>query len=129
MEVASLACFCAIHNHGFDMLFSFSAIVQHTPCRPIGFSILKAGLNKSVLLSVYSSGATRESHANPSHGMNFWCYIWRYFCYFFCQQPKKGQLCGLQLHGFDKFQLKHLRLPVLCKCTSWLLLMFYCVHV
>ncbi|KAH7517167.1 hypothetical protein FEM48_Zijuj09G0033700 [Ziziphus jujuba var. spinosa] len=67
LEVALLACFCAIHNHGFEMLFSFSAIVQHTPSRPIGFSILKAGLNKSVLLSVYASPATKYSHDNPSY--------------------------------------------------------------
>ncbi|XP_035538685.1 piezo-type mechanosensitive ion channel homolog isoform X2 [Juglans regia] len=67
LEIALLACFCAIHNHGFEMLFSFSAIVQHTPCLPIGFSILKAGLNKSVLLSVYSSSATKYSHDNPSY--------------------------------------------------------------
>lgn len=68
IEIALLACFCAIHNHGFEMLFSFSAIVQHTPCRPVGFSILKAGLNKSVLLSVYASATTKYSHDNPSHG-------------------------------------------------------------
>ncbi|XP_062143961.1 piezo-type mechanosensitive ion channel homolog [Alnus glutinosa] len=66
LEVALLACFCAIHNHGFEMLFSFSAILQHTPSLPIGFSILKAGLNKSVLLSVYSS-TTKYSHDNPSY--------------------------------------------------------------
>ncbi|CAA0832071.1 Piezo-type mechanosensitive ion channel homolog [Striga hermonthica] len=67
MEIALLACFCAIHNHGFDMLFSFSAIVQHTPCPPIGFSILKAGLNKSVLLSVYATSNTRDDCENRSH--------------------------------------------------------------
>ncbi|KAF8392505.1 hypothetical protein HHK36_022847 [Tetracentron sinense] len=65
LKIAVLACFCAVHNHGFEMLFSFSAIVQHTPCPPIGFSILKAGLNKSVLLSVYSS-TVRESQSNDS---------------------------------------------------------------
>ncbi|KAK9292746.1 hypothetical protein L1049_020726 [Liquidambar formosana] len=63
LKIAILACFCAIHNHGFEMLFSFSAIVQHTPCPPVGFSILKAGLNKSVLLSVYTS-SSRESQCN-----------------------------------------------------------------
>ncbi|KAM4074276.1 hypothetical protein ACB094_10G082400 [Castanea mollissima] len=67
LEVALLACFCAIHNHGFEMLFSFSAIVQHTPSLPVGFSILKAGLNKSVLLSVYASSTTKYSHDNPSY--------------------------------------------------------------
>ncbi|XP_030947959.1 piezo-type mechanosensitive ion channel homolog isoform X1 [Quercus lobata] len=67
LEVALLACFCAIHNHGFEMLFSFSAIVQRTPSLPVGFSILKAGLNKSVLLSVYASSATKYSHDNPSY--------------------------------------------------------------
>ncbi|KAK3193919.1 hypothetical protein Dsin_025229 [Dipteronia sinensis] len=67
LEIAFLACFCAIHNHGFDMLFSFSAIVQHTPSHPVGFSILKAGLNKSVLLSVYASSTTNYSRDNPSY--------------------------------------------------------------
>ncbi|KAJ4842906.1 hypothetical protein Tsubulata_023830 [Turnera subulata] len=67
LEVALLACFCAIHNHGFEMLFSFSAIVQHTPSPPVGFSILKAGLSKSVLLSVYSSSTKIDSHANPTY--------------------------------------------------------------
>ncbi|KAI5316045.1 hypothetical protein L3X38_045221 [Prunus dulcis] len=67
LKIALLACFCAIHNHGFEMLFSFSAIVQHTPSRPVGFSILKAGLNKSVLLSVYASSAIKYSHDNPSY--------------------------------------------------------------
>ncbi|KAL4572075.1 hypothetical protein LXL04_018844 [Taraxacum kok-saghyz] len=65
LEIALLACFCAIHKHGYKMLFSFSAIVQHTPYPPVGFSILKAGLNKSVLLSVYASG-TRNGDDTPS---------------------------------------------------------------
>ena len=69
LKIALLACFCAIHNHGFEMLFSFSAIVQHTPSAPIGFSILKAGLNKSVLLSVYASSTTRYGHDNSSYGI------------------------------------------------------------
>ncbi|CAL5441989.1 unnamed protein product [Camellia sinensis] len=56
-----------IHNHGFEMLFSFSAIVQHAPCLPFGFSILKAGLNKSVLLSVYASSTIRDSHTDGSY--------------------------------------------------------------
>lgn len=67
LEIALLACFCAVHNHGFEVLFSFSAIVQHTPSPPVGFGILKAGFSKSVLLSVYSSRAARYSHDNPSH--------------------------------------------------------------
>ena len=70
VEIALLACFCAIHNHGFEMLVSFSAIIQNTPCRPVGFTILKAGLNKSVLLSVYSSRTTSGIHGNPSNGIN-----------------------------------------------------------
>ncbi|EEF37638.1 conserved hypothetical protein [Ricinus communis] len=67
LEIALLACFCAIHNHGFEMLFSFSAIVQHTPSPPVGFSILKAGLNKSVLLSVYASPTAKYSHDHHSY--------------------------------------------------------------
>ena len=69
LEIALLGCFCAVHNHGFDMLFSFSAIVQHTPSPPIGFSILKAGLNKSVLLSVYASSTAAYSRDNHSYGI------------------------------------------------------------
>ncbi|CAN6452751.1 unnamed protein product [Victoria cruziana] len=60
-KIVVLLCFCAIQNHGFKMLFSFSAILQHTSHPPIGFSILKAGLSKSVLLSVYSSPTARDS--------------------------------------------------------------------
>ncbi|KAF4395791.1 hypothetical protein F8388_018065 [Cannabis sativa] len=59
LPMALLACFCSIHNHGFDMVFSFSAIVQRAPYPPVGFSILRAGLIKSVLLSLSSS---REYH-------------------------------------------------------------------
>ncbi|XP_017252550.1 piezo-type mechanosensitive ion channel homolog isoform X2 [Daucus carota subsp. sativus] len=70
VKIAVLACFCAIHNHGFEMLLSFSAFVQNTPCRPVGYTILKAGLNKSVLLSIFSSRATRGIHVNPSNGVN-----------------------------------------------------------
>ncbi|XP_030552431.1 piezo-type mechanosensitive ion channel homolog isoform X1 [Rhodamnia argentea] len=66
LEIALLACFCAIHNHGFDMLFSFSAVVQHSPSTPIGFGILKAGLSKSVLLSVYASRNARCTQGNAS---------------------------------------------------------------
>ncbi|KZV41711.1 hypothetical protein F511_32842 [Dorcoceras hygrometricum] len=66
LQIALLACFCAIHNRGFEMLFSFSAIVRHTPCHPIGFSILRAGLNKSVLLSVYASSNIRDNCENSS---------------------------------------------------------------
>ncbi|XP_022960461.1 piezo-type mechanosensitive ion channel homolog isoform X1 [Cucurbita moschata] len=67
LEIALLACFCSIHNHGFEMLFSFSAVVQHTPSPPVGFSILRAGLNKSVLLSVYTATSNNYCHDNPSH--------------------------------------------------------------
>ena len=70
LEIALLACFCTIHNHGFEMLFSFSAIVEHTPSPPVGFSILRAGLNKSVLLSVYTATTSNYCHDNPSHGMS-----------------------------------------------------------
>ncbi|KAL2323587.1 hypothetical protein Fmac_027966 [Flemingia macrophylla] len=75
LEVALLACFCAIHNHGFEMLFSFSAIVQHAPSPPVGFSILKAGLNKSVLLSVYASSAVRNSNESFSYERRIASYL------------------------------------------------------
>ncbi|XP_027936634.1 piezo-type mechanosensitive ion channel homolog isoform X1 [Vigna unguiculata] len=75
LEVALLACFCAIHNYGFEMLFSFSAIIQHAPSPPIGFGILKAGLNKSVLLSVYSSSSVRNSDESFSHERRIASYL------------------------------------------------------
>ncbi|XP_051132241.1 piezo-type mechanosensitive ion channel homolog isoform X2 [Andrographis paniculata] len=75
LEIALLACFCAIHNHGFEMLFSFSAIVQHTPSPPVGFSILKAGLNKSVLLSVYATSNTRDNLENHHHERRIALYL------------------------------------------------------
>ncbi|XP_020526921.1 piezo-type mechanosensitive ion channel homolog isoform X2 [Amborella trichopoda] len=61
LKIAALMIFCAVQNHGFKILSSFSAIVQHTPHPPIGFSILKAGLNKSVLLYVYASSTARNN--------------------------------------------------------------------
>ncbi|KAL6884653.1 hypothetical protein ACP4OV_010589 [Aristida adscensionis] len=63
IEIGSIVCFCAVHSHGFKMLFSLSAVLRHTPSPPVGFSILKAGLNKSVLLSVYSSQSSRNGRA------------------------------------------------------------------
>lgn len=69
--MALLACLCAVHNHGSEMLFSFSAIVEHAPFLPVGFGILKAGLNKSVLLSVYASPAIRDGHNDSSYGMSY----------------------------------------------------------
>ena len=69
LPMALLACFCSIHNHGFDMIFSFSAIVQRAPYPPIGFSILRAGLIKSVLLSVYTFGSRENNQINSSHGI------------------------------------------------------------
>ncbi|KAK3164410.1 hypothetical protein QOZ80_1AG0017640 [Eleusine coracana subsp. coracana] len=63
IEIGSIVCFCAVHSHGFKMLFSLSAVLRHTPCPPVGFTILKAGLNKSVLLSVYSSQNSRDGQA------------------------------------------------------------------
>ena len=74
LEIALLACYCAIHNNGFDMLFSFSAFVQHTPYPPIGFSVLKAGLNKSVLLSVYCSSSDGDSNSGTSGMLISTCY-------------------------------------------------------
>ncbi|XP_074268978.1 piezo-type mechanosensitive ion channel homolog isoform X2 [Silene latifolia] len=74
-ETALLACFCAVHNHGFEMLFSFSAVVQHTPCHPVGFSVLKAGLNKSVLMSVYSSSSSGDNSNGPSQERRISSYL------------------------------------------------------
>ncbi|XP_047333858.1 piezo-type mechanosensitive ion channel homolog [Impatiens glandulifera] len=75
LEIALLACLCAIHNHGSEMLFSFSAILQHAPCLPVGFSVLKAGLNKSVLLSVYASPGTRNRDIDASYERKIASYL------------------------------------------------------
>uniref|UniRef100_A0A0D9Y909 Uncharacterized protein n=1 Tax=Oryza glumipatula TaxID=40148 RepID=A0A0D9Y909_9ORYZ len=70
MEIGSIVCFCAVHSHGFKMLFALSAVLRHTPSTPVGFTILKAGLNKSVLLSVYNSQNSRNGQADRStHGL------------------------------------------------------------
>lgn len=72
VEIGVLLCFCALQDHGLKLLFSLSSIVQHTPHPPFGFSILKAGLNKSVLLSVYASSSPSDRQsASSSHGMFF----------------------------------------------------------
>ncbi|KAF9681632.1 hypothetical protein SADUNF_Sadunf05G0022000 [Salix dunnii] len=67
LKIAALACICTIHNHGFEMLSSFSAVVQNTPCPPIGLTILRAGLIKSVLLSTHTSRPTQNHDNNSSH--------------------------------------------------------------
>ncbi|KAF5954964.1 hypothetical protein HYC85_007820 [Camellia sinensis] len=69
VKIAGLACFCSVYNHGSDMLFSYSTIVQHTPFPPIGWSILKAGLNKSVLLSVYTPSSREREPTNSFNGI------------------------------------------------------------
>ncbi|XP_012462417.1 piezo-type mechanosensitive ion channel homolog isoform X2 [Gossypium raimondii] len=75
LKIAVLACFSAIHNHGFEMLLSFSAIVQHTPCPPIGFTILRAGLLKSVILTVYTSKSRNPPEINFSHERKIGSYL------------------------------------------------------
>ncbi|XP_039019748.1 piezo-type mechanosensitive ion channel homolog isoform X1 [Hibiscus syriacus] len=75
LKIAVLACCSAIHNHGFEMLLSFSAIVQHTPCPPIGFSILRAGLLKSVILTVYTSRSRKTPTINFSHERKIGLYL------------------------------------------------------
>lgn len=69
MKIAVLACFCAIQNHAFDMLFALSEVVQHTPFSPMGWNILKAGLNKSVLSSIYTSMSPESVENNSSQGI------------------------------------------------------------
>ncbi|PSS10163.1 Piezo-type mechanosensitive ion channel like [Actinidia chinensis var. chinensis] len=75
MKIAGVACFCAVYNHGSEMLLSFSTIVQHTPFPPIGWSILKAGLNKSVLLSVYTSSSRKSESTNSSQERRIAMYL------------------------------------------------------
>ncbi|KAJ3671637.1 hypothetical protein LUZ60_007716 [Juncus effusus] len=66
LQIGLLVCFCAIHNHGLKMLVSLSNVLKDTPCPPFGFTILKAGLNKSVLLSIYSSPSSRAGLTSSS---------------------------------------------------------------
>ncbi|XP_048137346.1 piezo-type mechanosensitive ion channel homolog isoform X2 [Rhodamnia argentea] len=67
LKIAMLGCFCALHNHGIEMLFRFSNVVQQTSFPPIGFSILRAGLIKSVLFSVYTSRSREKQHEFSSN--------------------------------------------------------------
>ncbi|KAH9730055.1 Piezo-type mechanosensitive ion channel-like [Citrus sinensis] len=99
LEIALLACFCAIHNHGFQTLFSFSAIVQHTSSPPVGFSILKAGLNKSVLLSVYSASTAKYSHDNSSYEASLLENVWESI----------AVLIVMQLYSYERRQSRHYR--------------------
>lgn len=69
LKIAALACFCAICNNGFDMFLSYSAVVQDSPFPPIGWNILKAGLKRSFLSSVYFSTFQECGCHNSSHGM------------------------------------------------------------
>lgn len=64
-KISILACFCAIHNHGLQTLLTFSAIVQHTSCPPVGFSIFRAGVSKPVRLS---GDTPRSSESQGAHG-------------------------------------------------------------
>ncbi|KAG0453641.1 hypothetical protein HPP92_024945 [Vanilla planifolia] len=66
LEIGALLCFSAVQIYGSKVLFSFSAIVQHTPVPPFGFSVLKAGLDKSVLLSVYTSPSSTDCQLKSS---------------------------------------------------------------
>ncbi|PON85510.1 Piezo family [Trema orientale] len=75
LPISLLVCFCSIHNHGFDVLFSFSAVVQRAPCPPIGFSILRDGLIKSVLLSVYSLISRDNHQINSSYERRIASYL------------------------------------------------------
>ncbi|OVA04417.1 Piezo family [Macleaya cordata] len=75
LQIAVLLCFCVVHHHGLEMLFSFSAIVQHMPCTPVGFSLLRAGLNKSVLLSVFASPTAEKSQSINSYERRIASYL------------------------------------------------------
>ncbi|CAI9102322.1 OLC1v1000569C1 [Oldenlandia corymbosa var. corymbosa] len=67
LKIGGLASFCAIQNHGFDILCSFSTIVQYTPFPPFGWRLWKAGLNKRVLLSVYAMISSGNKYDNSVH--------------------------------------------------------------
>ncbi|KAK2976815.1 hypothetical protein RJ640_002214 [Escallonia rubra] len=75
IKIAGLVCFCSIHSHGFDMLLSFSAIVQQTPFPPIGWNIMRAGLNESVLSSVYTSFSRESAGCDSSHESRITLYL------------------------------------------------------
>ncbi|KAG5557568.1 hypothetical protein RHGRI_007720 [Rhododendron griersonianum] len=77
LEMALLACLCAGHNHGSEKLFSFSAIVEHAPFLPVGFGILKAGLNKSVLFfENWLSGKINLSDLGYDTEASLWEKVW-----------------------------------------------------
>ncbi|XP_057439423.1 piezo-type mechanosensitive ion channel homolog isoform X2 [Lotus japonicus] len=71
-KISVLACFCAIHNNGLQTLLLFSAIVRHTSCPPVGFSILRAGLIKPVRLLGHSP---RSSEIPGTHGRRTISYL------------------------------------------------------
>ncbi|WOH04528.1 hypothetical protein DCAR_0623937 [Daucus carota subsp. sativus] len=75
LKIASLACFCAICNNGFDMFLSYSAVVQDSPFPPIGWNILQAGLKRSFLSSVYFSTFHECGCHNSSHDSEIASYI------------------------------------------------------
>ncbi|KAL0371358.1 UNVERIFIED_CONTAM: Piezo-type mechanosensitive ion channel, partial [Sesamum angustifolium] len=63
--------------HAAYMIFFFAYLLshKHTACPPIGFSILRAGLSKSVLLSVYATSNIRENSASCSHERRIALYL------------------------------------------------------
>ncbi|XP_074356993.1 piezo-type mechanosensitive ion channel homolog [Apium graveolens] len=75
LKIAALACFCSICNNGFDMFLSYSAVVQDSPFPPIGWNILKAGLKRSFLSSVYFSTFQECGCHNSSHDSEIALYI------------------------------------------------------
>ncbi|CAL0308579.1 unnamed protein product [Lupinus luteus] len=78
-KISVLACFCAIHNHGLQTLILFSAIVRHTSCPPLGFSILRAGLIKPVRLAGYSPRYSERQGAHERKMISFLNVIRWYF--------------------------------------------------
>ncbi|CAO2832677.1 unnamed protein product [Amaranthus hypochondriacus] len=75
LEIIVLTCFCIIHNHGYEVLFSLSKILQNAPSLPFGFSLLKAGLKKSAILSVYASKFRGNPHNCSSHETKIASYL------------------------------------------------------
>ncbi|KAL6324309.1 hypothetical protein AAG906_012555 [Vitis piasezkii] len=74
LKIAVLACFVPFIIMGLKCSSHFQQLCSMLP-PSIGFSVLKAGLNKSVLLSVYTSTSRESQHNNSSHERRIALYL------------------------------------------------------
>lgn len=69
-KIGGLACLSAAYRNGPDMLLTFSTILQQIPFSPFCWSIIKTGLNKSVLLSVCKALSGDSQFNSSSQGIS-----------------------------------------------------------